>query len=209
MLDRRQAAVLEALLDERLSGLRKGELMPAPVQALEQAGLLGEAARERALSLLRELCTTRPIEWAAQTVTQGELLDAFADHCEHDLDEVEVLERHPDVLVVRWRRETSRLELRAGFVGFEALGSQTPTMLLGDIEGEEERLVTAFVDDAMLRSRLAICDLARLERLGTVRSSVFVYLEWFLRDAYGVKLLPSSSFTQGLIDRGVISLGMG
>jgi len=55
----------------------------------------------------------------------------------------------------------------------------------------------------------AVCDLGRLERIGAVRSSVFVYLESFLRDAYGVKLLHSSRFTQGLIEKGVISLGMG
>jgi hypothetical protein len=42
-----------------------------------------------------------------------------------------------------------------------------------------------------------------------VRSSAFVYFEWFLRDAYGVKLMPVPAFTQGLIDRGIISLGMG
>ena len=41
------------------------------------------------------------------------------------------------------------------------------------------------------------------------RSSAFVYFEWFLRDAYGVKLEPAAAFTQGLIERGVISLGMG
>jgi hypothetical protein len=142
-------------------------------------------------------------------VVQGELLAAFADHCDRDLDDVEVLERGEDVLVARWRRESSRLEQRAGFVGFERLGSDVPTMLLGDIEADEERLVEAFVEDADLRSRLAVCDLARLERIGAVRSSLFVYLEWFLRDAYGVKLQPSPRFTQGLIDRGVISLGMG
>ena len=42
-----------------------------------------------------------------------------------------------------------------------------------------------------------------------MRSSAFVYFEWFLRDAYGVKLLPASKFTQGLVERGIISLGMG
>jgi hypothetical protein len=42
-----------------------------------------------------------------------------------------------------------------------------------------------------------------------VRSSVFVYLEWFLRDTYGVKILPESAFTSGLVERGIISLGMG
>ena len=137
------------------------------------------------------------------------MLAAFADHCARDLDEVEVLERADDLLVARWRREVSRLELRAGLVGFERLASGTPTMLLGDIEPDAERLVQAFVDDSDLRSRLALCDLDRLERVGAVRSSVFVYLEWFLRDAYGVKLLPAAAFTRGLIDKGVISLGMG
>jgi hypothetical protein len=82
-------------------------------------------------------------------------------------------------------------------------------MLLGDVDGSVDDLVERFVADADLRSRLAVYDLARLEKLGSVRSSVFVYFEWFLRDEYGVKLLPSAAFTQGLIDRGIISLGMG
>ena len=82
-------------------------------------------------------------------------------------------------------------------------------MLLGDTERDLDGLVTVFLDRPELRSKLAVCDLGRLERLGTVRSSASVYFEWFLRDAYGVKLVPVQAFTQGLIDRGVISLGMG
>jgi hypothetical protein len=42
-----------------------------------------------------------------------------------------------------------------------------------------------------------------------VRSSVFVYFEWFLRDVYGVKVLAAPAFTSGLVGRGIISLGMG
>src|SRR5262249_31993387 len=198
MLDREQASALEALLDPRLGE----EGLPAEIVSELRAQSLTAAALEARRA-------GRRIDWAAQSVSQGELLEAFADHCERDLDDVEALERTSDLLVARWRRETSRVELRAGFASFERLASSTPTMLLGDIEGDEERLVGMFVDDAELRSRVAICDLARLERLGAVRSSIFVYLEWFLRDEYGVKLLPSARFTQGLIDRGVISLGMG
>ncbi|HEY7381269.1 MAG TPA: hypothetical protein VH572_08675 [Gaiella sp.] len=209
MLERRQAAVLEALLDERLSPLAREGLPAEALAQLAADGLLDEVHRGRAIELLEPWRRGREIEWATHRLTQGDLLDAFAEHCESDLDEVEVLERRGDVLVARWRRETSRIELRAGFVGFEGVASATPTMLLGDVEGDSDRLVAAFLDDEALRSRLAICDVQRLERLGTVRSSVFVYLEWFLRDAYGVKLLPASAFTQGLIDRGVISLGMG
>jgi hypothetical protein len=201
VLDRAQAIVLEALVDPRL-----GEAgLPADVVAdLRSRGLTG-----RAQAALAPWRGGRRIDWAVTSVTQGEVLAAFADHCERDLEDVEVLERADDLLVARWRRETSRVELRAGFASFERLASDTPTMLLGDVEGDEERLVRMFVDGADLRSRVAICDLARLERIGAVRSSVFVYLEWFLRDEYGVKLLPSARFTQGLIDRGVISLGMG
>ncbi len=209
VLDRLQAATLEALLDERLAGIPASDLSAGAIAALTEAELLQPGARERARGLLVDWRNRRRIDWAAQSVNQGEVLAAFANHCESDLDEVEVLERGDDLLVARWRRETSRLELRAGFVGFERLASATPTMLLGDIEPGGDQLVRAFVDDGDLRSRLALCDLARLERVGAVRSSVFVYLEWFLRDAYGVKLLPAATFTQGLIDKGVISLGMG
>ncbi len=72
-----------------------------------------------------------------------------------------------------------------------------------------ERLVEAFLADPALRASVAMCDLGRLERVGAVRSSAFVYFEWFLRDAYGVKLLPAAAFTMGLIDRGILSLGRG
>jgi hypothetical protein len=72
-----------------------------------------------------------------------------------------------------------------------------------------EPLVIALLDDPQLRSRLAVYDLARLEKANAVRSSVFVYFEWFLRDVYGVKVVASDAFTRGLVDRGVISLGFG
>ena len=203
MLDRAHASVLEALVDPRL-----GE---TGLPAVTVADLRGRGLTDatRAASALEPWRSGRRIDWAARSVTQGELLSGFADHCEQELEDVEVIERTDDLLVARWRRETSRIEQRAGFASFERLASGMPTMLLGDVDDDEERLVEMFVDDADLRSRIAICDLARLERIGAVRSSVFVYLEWFLRDEYGVKLLPSARFTQGLIDRGVISLGMG
>ena len=72
-----------------------------------------------------------------------------------------------------------------------------------------EALVTLFLDNPGLRARVLVFDPMRLEKVGAVRSSVFVYFEWHLRDAYGVKVLPSPAFTRGLVDRGVISLGMG
>lgn len=156
-----------------------------------------------------ERAVERPIEWATRTLTQGQILAAFADHCRDDLDDVEVLEQGRAHLVARWRSETSRLELRADLAGCSRLASDTPTMLLGDLEAHLDALVEEFVADPALRGRLAVYDLARLEKVNAVRSSVFVYFEWFLRDAYGVKVLPAAAFTQRLIDRGVIHLGMG
>ena len=150
----------------------------------------------------------RRIEWASRTTTQGEVLDAFAAHCRDELEDVDVLEAGPAHMLTQWRREVARLELRAAITG-DVAAPELPTMLLGDVERGLDRLVEAFVADAELRTRLVIVDLARLEKLGAVRSSVFVYFEWFLRDAYGVKLLPSPAFTQGLVERGIISLGMG
>jgi hypothetical protein len=208
MRSRPQLAVLEALLDERV-GMLPDALPGELVAGLRADGLLDPANRDEARTLLDDAATGRRIEWAARTVTQGELLAAFADHCDRELEDVVVESFEPTVLVVRWRRETSRLELRNGFLGVERIVTDTPTMLLGDTEDEQLVLVSLFLDRPDVRSRLAICDLGRLERLGTVRSSAFVYLEWFLRDTYGVKLLPAAAFTQGLIDRGIISLGMG
>lgn len=151
----------------------------------------------------------RPIEWATRTLTQGEILAAFAAHCRDELDDVDVLEAGRAHLVVRWRTETSRLELRSDLADCARDAPETPTMLLGDLERELDALVERFVADPALRSRLALYDLQRLEKVSAVRSSVFVYFEWFLRDAYGVKLLPAGAFTQRLIDRGIISLGFG
>ena len=209
MLTPDRARALEALTDERLAPLAEGAVATALVAELEASGLLGQAGRERAAAELDAFTTGRPIAWAAQTVTQGEVLAGFADHCRDELDDVEVVEAEPARLVLAWRREQSRIELRAGFLGCERLAFETPTLLLGDIEADLTSLVDAFVAEPALRSRLAVCDLARLEKINAVRSSVFVYFEWFLRDAYGVKLLPAPAFTQGLVERGVISLGMG
>jgi hypothetical protein len=204
-----QAEALEALTDERIGALPAGAVPPALVEELEADGLLDPARRDAVLRMLEERAAGRLIEWAPLSTTQGEVLTAFTTHCRHELDDVEVVAAEAARLVVRWRQEESRFELRNGFLGVDRLASATPTMLLGDTERDLDGLVTVFLDRTELRSKLAVCDLGRLERLGTVRSSSFVYFEWFLRDAYGVKLLPVQAFTQGLIDRGVISLGMG
>jgi hypothetical protein len=151
----------------------------------------------------------RRIEWATHTLTQGEILAAFARHCRDELDDVEVVEAGPTHLVARWRQEESRLELHLRITAEHLPAGDQPTMLLGDLEADLDALVDVFVNDPGLRSRLALYDLGRLEKVGAVRSSVFVYFEWFLRDEYGVKLLPAAAFTQRLIDRGVIHLGGG
>jgi hypothetical protein len=155
---------------------------------------------------LDELRRGREIEWATQTLTQGEVFDAFADYCREELDDVEVLEWAPSRLTLGWRRERSTIELRLGYAFCERLAEDGPAMLLGPIGPQA---VERFLEDDVLRSRIALLDLVRLEKIAAVRSSVFVYLEWFLRDVYGVKILPEPAFTTGLVERGIISLGMG
>ena len=124
------------------------------VEELRAEGLLDAARRDDARTLLAEAATGRRIEWAASTVTQGEVLAAFADHCGRELEEVVVESFEPTVLVVRWRREASRFELRNGFLGVEGIVSDTPTMLLGDTEDEDASLVSLFLDrpDETLRA---------------------------------------------------------
>jgi hypothetical protein len=143
----------------------------------------------------------RRIEWAALSVTQGEVLDAFAMYCRDALDDVEVLAEEPARLELAWKRERSAVE-----VTDEVPDRQEPTLVLTALT---DALVAGLLDDAQLRARIAVYDLARLEKVNAVRSSVFVYFEWFLRDVYGVKVVASDAFTRGLVDRGIISLGFG
>ena len=87
----------------------------------------------------------------------------------------------------------------------------TEAGLRAEDEGYDAVIMDTVSDSGLsaLRSRLALYDLNRLQKISAVRSSVFVYFEWFLRDIYGVKVVPAETFTRGLVDRGIISLGFG
>ncbi len=209
MLTDKQALLLEALIDERTAEVAQ-KTVGADAQAeLTALGLLGPGTSEQAEAALETVRLERAIEWATASPKQGEILAAFARHCLDELDDLEVIGARPTALSLRWRNEDSRIELRAGFLLCEQLVGDVPLLLLGDLESGGGELIEAFIRNDELRARVAIYDLDRLEKVGAVRSSAFVYFEWFLRDEYGVKLLPSAAFTQGLIDRGVISLGFG
>lgn len=194
------AAVAEALADTRIGLVSEDELTAEAARwdeitiEVETEGEVDEARRGRA------------IEWATQTVTQGQVLDAFHDYCRDELDDVEVLDAAPSCLELGWRRERSTVEVRAGFLFCERLAAEGPALLLGPVG---PKATERFLEDANLRNRVALLDLERLEKIAAVRSSIFVYFEWFLRDAYGVKILPDNEFTSGLVERGIISLGMG
>jgi hypothetical protein len=194
------AAVAEALADPRVGQVSEAELV---VEAACWDVVELDIKDETALDAVRR---GRPIEWATRTLTQGEVLDAFAAYCRDELDEVEVLDSTPSRLELGWRRERSTIELRAGFLFCERLAAEGPALLLGPLG---PRAVERFLEDEGLRSRIAVLDLMRLEKIAALRSSVFVYFEWFLRDEYGVKILPEQTFTTGLVERGIISLGMG
>jgi hypothetical protein len=195
------AAAAEALADARVGPVAPTDL-EAELARWDETGFEAEPV-EVELDAVR---CSREIAWATQTLTQGEILSSFADYCGTELDDVEVVERTPSRLSLGWRRERSSIELRAGFLFCDRLTADGPALLLAPIG---PKTVERFLDDANLRSRVAALDLARLEKIAAVRSSIFVYFEWFLRDIYGVKILPESSFTRGLVQRGIISLGMG
>jgi hypothetical protein len=77
-------------------------------------------------------------------------------------------------------------------------------MVIGELGDQAERLVEAFLADPALRASVAMCDLGRLERVGAVRSSAFVY-QWFCA-RLGVGCCPQRR-SMGLID-GILSLGV-
>lgn len=200
-----ELALLEAIIDPR-TGMTVDGLDTDLRATLALLGLEDPAVSRE---VVEEAVTSRPLDWAAHRLTQGELLASFARHCQEELRDVTVMESSTTTLAARWRSEVSRIELRAGTVAVEQLATEAPTMIVTDVGDDPTELVTRFLDVPELRSRLTIFDPVRLEKIGAVRSSVFVYLEWHLRDTFGVKVLPSPNFTRGLVDRGIISLGMG
>jgi hypothetical protein len=201
--------VLEALADARVGGLPLPGVPAGLAELVEHDGglaRLAPARHETTLAAIERAARGRRVGWVGRSLDHGELLDAFARHCEEELDEVEVLAAGPMCLELGWRRERATVELRVGTVAFERLAGEGPVLMLCPLTDE---CVERLAEDKRLAARLAICDLVRLEKVNAVRSSVFVYFEWFLRDAYGVKLLPAAAFTRALVARGVLSLGMG
>jgi hypothetical protein len=152
---------------------------------------------------LDERLRGRAIDWTDR-LTEGGLLDRFAVHCREELDEVDLLAAHPTRLDLRWRGGQGAVELRVGLVGAQRLGGTQ--LVLTPIDAA---LVDRFLDDEQLRGRIAVCDVTRLEKVNAVRSSLCVYFEWFVREAFGARILPAEAFTAGLVQRGILSLGMG
>ena len=133
-----------------------------------------------------------------------EVLAGFHRHAADELHDVEVLEATPAALVLQWRREVVDVQLRPTLEDVPV--PERPLLALTPIES---RVVDRLLDDERLRAQLGVYDLARCTKASAVRSSVFTYFEWFLLEAYGAKVTASSSFTAGLVERGIISLGMG
>lgn len=145
----------------------------------------------------------RPVDWT-DDLTHGDVLDRFAAHCADELDDVDVLAADPTQVRLAWRRGAGTVELRADLTGVEQL--EGVHLLLTRID---EALVERFLDDEQLRGHIAVVDVDRLEKINAVRSSLCVYFEWFVREAFGARILPAEAFTAGLVQRGIISLGMG
>jgi hypothetical protein len=145
----------------------------------------------------------RRVDWADH-LTHGDVLDRFAAHCADELDDVDVVAAQPTQVQLEWRGGAGTVELRADLPGVERL--EGVQLLLTPID---DALVERFLDDAQLRGHVAVVDVDRLEKVNAVRSSLSVYFEWFVREAFGARILPAEAFTAGLVQRGIISLGMG
>jgi hypothetical protein len=133
-----------------------------------------------------------------------DVLAAFHQHAADELHDVEVLEAAPAALVLQWRREIVDVQLKPTLQDEPV--PQRPLLALAPLETV---VITRLLDDERLRAQLGVYDLARREKASAVRSSIFTYFEWFLLESYGMKVVASSSFTAGLVERGILSLGMG
>lgn len=176
-----------------VGAVREGELLSLPpsVAAAARPALAATAA-------------ARTVTWSREPLTQGEILARFAAHCRDELDDVAVLEEEAGRLLLGWRDERTRAELRWSALFAERLDG-APWLLLAPFD---DALVERFLDDADLRGRVSVWDTATLTKLAAARTSLGVYFGWFLRDVYRVKVLPAQAFTAGLLARGIISLGM-
>ena len=132
------------------------------------------------------------------------VLEGFRAHCADDLADVEVLDAQPDAIVVQWRREVTSVELRA--TPETEPVPERPLLALAPLN---DAVINRLLEEEPLRAHLGVYDLARLEKASAVRASAFTYFEWFLQEAYGVKVTASGAFTAGLVQRGILSLGMG
>ena len=72
-----------------------------------------------------------------------------------------------------------------------------------------EPITEQLVSQPGLRYRLALCDLEQAHKMNLTRSDLFVYLERYLRRIHDLRLAPAPNFTDGLVDRGLLSLDKG
>ena len=133
-----------------------------------------------------------------------DVLAAFHRHAADELHDVEVLDATPTALVLQWRREIVDVQLRPTLEN-----EPVPPRPLLALAPLESTVITRLLDDERMRAQLGVYDVARREKASAVRSSIFTYFEWFLLESYGMKVAASSSFTAGLVERGILSLGMG
>jgi hypothetical protein len=88
--------------------------------------------------------------------------------------------------------------------------AESYTLLLCKLpEDSIEPITEQLASQPGLRYRLALCDLDKAHKMNLTHSDLFVYLERYLRRVHGLRLVPPSTFTQGLVDRGLLSLDKG
>jgi hypothetical protein len=149
----------------------------------------------------------RAVPWPTGPVSCGAVLDGFAAHCRDELADVELLEQGPHRLRLRWRDQTVDVALRADPRGCDRLPAEHPWLLV--VASIPDDFVDWFVDRPGLADRMAIYGLDTRRKLSIVRATVPVYFEWYLREAYRVRMAADPGFTVALLSRGVISTGMG
>ena len=180
------------------------ELAAAGVTRAGDLACLAPALAAEARPALVAAAAARTLAWSAEPLDEGALLARFAAYCRDELDDVDVLDESPGAVTLAWRDERTRAELRWGSLFAERLAGG-PWLLLAPIEAGA---VARFLADGDLRSRICLWDTATLTKVAAARTSIGVHFDWFLRDVYRVKVLPAQAFTEGLLARGIISLGM-
>ncbi len=198
----------DSLADTLTDLIRSGLLEAGP----DSQYMIPETLRPTLAAELDSYINSYSLQLPESAVQFRELLDDFTGFCQSEWPGR--LEMDPETAV--WGGRAFMCEGRRHFLLLRPsplwlnAHPESYTLLLCHLPAASiEPITEQLVSQPGLRYRLALCDLEQAHKMNLTRSDLFVYLERYLRRIHGLRLAPAPTFTDGLVDRGLLSLDKG